>query len=112
MRRAWHVRFRSVSPPRPPPLPSLPQAPPPLPPPALRARGTALGWMFVAESASLEARSLARHPAHQRPLEIETAAAFLSCYGDAVTARWTEFEDAVDAYAADRPIAEELVDAA
>ena len=51
----------------------------------------ALGWMYVVESATLSSRILRDHLAPLLPVEIETASAFLRCYGREVEARWEGF---------------------
>jgi heme oxygenase len=60
----------------------------------------ALGWMYVIESATLEAESLARQLAPRLPAELACSSAFLRCYGDRTPARWRAFAAAVDAYVA------------
>jgi heme oxygenase len=64
--------------------------------PTLHDLAEALGWMYVVEAATLRSRELARHLAAQLPLEIESASAFLACYGDEVEARWSAFGAAVE----------------
>jgi heme oxygenase len=85
---------------------------PRMPVPTLHALPAALGWMFVVESATLEAKALARHLSAQLPLEMESASAFLGCYGAEVATRWRELEDALDAFATSHDAADELVAAA
>ena len=51
----------------------------------------ALGWMYVVESATLSNRQLREHLGKVLPLEIDTASAFLRCYGREVEARWQAF---------------------
>ncbi len=60
----------------------------------------ALGWMYVVESATLDADGLARHLADRMPAELEQAAAYLRCYGDELHGRWRNFGAAVEAYVA------------
>lgn len=81
---------------------------PRMPIPSLHELRRALGWMFVVEGSTLHGRSVIDHLADVLPLEMETASAYLSCYGTEVEARWVRFGAAVDAYAADRP---EIADA-
>ena len=58
----------------------------------------ALGWMYVVESATLDADELARHLAARLPAELEHAAAYLRCYGGELHARWCDFGAAMEAY--------------
>jgi heme oxygenase (biliverdin-IX-beta and delta-forming) len=58
----------------------------------------ALGWMYVAESVTLDGAELARHLEERLPAELDGAAAYLRCYGDDVAERWRDFGAAVDAY--------------
>src|SRR5262249_4553889 len=53
---------------------------PRMPVPALHELPSALGWMFVVESATVETKALSRHLRQLLPLEMESAAAFLGCY--------------------------------
>jgi len=58
----------------------------------------ALGWMYVAESVTLDGAELARHLEVQMPAELDGAAAYLRCYGEDVQERWRRFGAAIDAY--------------
>jgi heme oxygenase len=58
----------------------------------------ALGWTYVAESATLGGKQLARHLARQLPAEIQAASAYLRCYGDEAPERWRELGVALDAF--------------
>ncbi len=60
----------------------------------------ALGWTYVLESAVVGDKQLARRLARQLPAEIQTAAAFLGCYGDEAGERWRELGAAFDGFAA------------
>lgn len=65
--------------------------------------GEALGWMYVVEAATVDGKRVAEHLAPRLPLEIETASAYLRCYGDDAHRRWAAFGDAVDRYGAADP---------
>lgn len=82
--------------------------------PALDELPEALGWMYILEAGTLEARELGRHLAPLLPEELEGASAYLRCYGDEVAARWRAFGAALDAYAtrAGAPAADRIVAAA
>lgn len=80
--------------------------------PALHELPVALGWMYVLEAATLDGRALRGHLAPRLPLEIESAAAYLDCYGKEVENRWIEFGEALDDHAARTGTAEAIVDAA
>jgi heme oxygenase len=69
--------------------------------PTLAELPEALGWMYVVESATLDAAVLARSLADRLPAELEHAAAYLHCYGDEAHARWRGFGAAVEAYVDD-----------
>jgi len=56
----------------------------------------ALGWTYVVESTTLGGKQLARHLARQIPAEIESASAYLGCYGDEAPERWRAFGVALD----------------
>lgn len=56
----------------------------------------ALGWTYVVESVTLGGKQLARHLARQIPGEIESASAYLGCYGDEAPERWRELGVALD----------------
>jgi heme oxygenase len=58
----------------------------------------ALGWTYVVESASLSAKQTLRHLARQLPSEIQTASAYLRCYGEEAPERWRELGVALDAF--------------
>lgn len=60
----------------------------------------ALGWMYVAESSTLESEALARGLAPRLAAELEHSSAYLRCYGDETYARWRAFGAALDAYVA------------
>ena len=63
----------------------------------------ALGWTYVLESLTVGGKQLARRLARQLPHEIQTASAYLGCYGDEATERWRQIGDALDGFAhADR----------
>ena len=63
----------------------------------------ALGWTYVVESLTVGGKQLARRLARQLPHEIQTASAYLGCYGDEAAERWREIGDALDSFAhADR----------
>lgn len=68
--------------------------------PALDDPSDALGWMYVVEHATLDNKTLLNHLAARLPLEIESASAYLACYGDEVAVRWREFGAALDSFAA------------
>lgn len=80
--------------------------------PVLAGLPEAVGWMYVLEAATLHGKRLARHLAPQLPLEIETAAGYLNCYGAEVAARWQAFGRAVDAYAIEADTEDRVVAAA
>ena len=65
--------------------------------PAALALPEALGWTYVVESATLSGKQLVRHLARQLPAEIQTASAFLRCYGDEAPERWRQLGAAFDA---------------
>jgi len=58
----------------------------------------ALGWTYVLESLTVGGKQLARRLARQLPHEIETASAYLGCYGDEAAERWREIGDAIDGF--------------
>lgn len=58
----------------------------------------ALGWTYVLEAATLSGKQLARHLIRQLPSEMETASAFLGCYGDEAQQRFREVASALDTY--------------
>ena len=58
----------------------------------------ALGWTYVVESLTVGGKQLARRLARQLPHEIQTASAYLGCYGDEAAERWREVGDALDAF--------------
>jgi len=62
--------------------------------------GEALGWMYVLEATTLRSRALRQHLRTILPVEIETASAYLGCYGDEVEARWTQLGTLLEAFAA------------
>jgi heme oxygenase len=66
--------------------------------PAALALPEALGWTYVVESATLSGKQLIRHLARQLPAEIQTASAFLRCYGDEAPERWRQLGVALDAF--------------
>jgi heme oxygenase (biliverdin-IX-beta and delta-forming) len=76
-------------------LPELPR----MPVPALHDLPEALGWMYVLESWTLGGRRLRKQLARRLATELESASAYLDCYGDEVSARWRELGSAVDRYA-------------
>lgn len=77
-------------------LPELPR----MPVPALHDLPAALGWMYVLESWTLGGARLRAHLAKHLPLEIDSASAYLECYGDEAAVRWRELGAAVDRYGA------------
>ncbi|MEO8705409.1 MAG: biliverdin-producing heme oxygenase [Kofleriaceae bacterium] len=80
--------------------------------PALDDLAVALGWMYVLEASTLDGRELRTHLTGLLPTEIETASAYLDCYGKEAEARWAAFGRAVDEHAARTGTAEQIVDAA
>ncbi len=58
----------------------------------------AVGWTFVLESLTVGNKALARRLARQLPREIQTASAYLGCYGDEAAERWREIGDALDGW--------------
>ncbi len=66
----------------------------------------ALGWTYVVESLTVGGKQLARRLARQLPHEIQTASAYLGCYGDEAAERWREIGDALDGF----PQAEREID--
>ena len=58
----------------------------------------ALGWTYVVESGTLVGKQLVRHLARRLPAEIETASAYLRCYGDDAGERWRVLGVALDAF--------------
>ncbi|HEY5935868.1 MAG TPA: biliverdin-producing heme oxygenase [Kofleriaceae bacterium] len=64
------------------------------------ALGEALGWMYVLEATTLRSKTLHTHLARVLPHEIETAAAYLNCYGHEVDARWEQLGDHLERFAA------------
>jgi heme oxygenase len=72
----------------------------------------AVGWTYVLESLTVGGKPLARRLARQLPREIQTASAYLGCYGDEAAERWREVGDALDGWAqTDRDI-DRVVEAA
>jgi heme oxygenase len=76
--------------------------------PAFDELPEALGWMYVLEASTLWGKQLAVHLATRLPLEIESAAAYLSCYGSEVEARWAAFGAALDGYAEREQVSERI----
>lgn len=72
----------------------------------------ALGWMYVLEALTVDGSRLAAHLGAHLPLEIETASAYLRCYGSQVVPRWDAFADQVEQFAAADPARVERVVAA
>lgn len=65
----------------------------------------ALGWTYVLESLTVGGKQLARRLARQLPHEVQTASAYLGCYGDEAAERWREVGDALDSFeSADRDV--------
>jgi len=85
---------------------------PRMPVPALHEVPEALGWMYVLEAWTLGSRKLRKHLAQQLPTEIDSASAYLRCYGDEVSVRWRELGLAVDRYAARTRTADQIAAAA
>lgn len=67
--------------------------------PAMRDLAEAVGWMYVVERATLDAREIGRHLRKRLPLELQTARAYVSCYGDEVETRWRELGDGIEQFA-------------
>jgi heme oxygenase len=80
--------------------------------PALADLATALGWMYVLEAATLDARALRGHLVTHLPVELESASAYLECYGKELESRWAAFGAALDDYAARSGRADAIVAAA
>ena len=59
----------------------------------------ALGWTYVVESMTVGGKQLAKRLARQLPGEMQTASAYLGCYGDEAAERWRELGDALDGFA-------------
>lgn len=57
----------------------------------------ALGWTYVLESFTMTNKQVARRLARQLPGQMQTAAAYLGCYGDEAPERWRELGEALDA---------------
>jgi heme oxygenase len=72
----------------------------------------ALGWTYVVESATLRGKQLVRHLARQLPVEIQTASAYLRCYGDEAPERWRQLGVALDAVDLADDSGERVLDAA
>ena len=62
--------------------------------------GEALGWMYVLEATTLRSKTLHTHLARVLPVEIESAAGYLNCYGHEVDARWRQLGDHLEGFAA------------
>jgi heme oxygenase len=58
----------------------------------------ALGWTYVVEHGVLGGKPLARRLARQLPVEIQTASAYLRCYGEEAPERWRELGEAIDGF--------------
>jgi heme oxygenase len=58
----------------------------------------ALGWTYVVESMTVGGKQLAKRLARQLPGEMQTASAYLGCYGDEAPERWRELGDALDSF--------------
>jgi heme oxygenase len=80
--------------------------------PPLHDLPVALGWMYVLEAATLDARALRGHLASKLPVEMESAAAYLDCYGKELETRWLEFGEALDEHAARTGTADAIIGAA
>jgi heme oxygenase len=72
----------------------------------------ALGWSYVLESLTVGGKQLARRLARQLPREIQTASAYLGCYGDEATERWREVGEALDAWVQAEPDVDRVIEAA
>jgi heme oxygenase len=72
----------------------------------------ALGWTYVVESATLRGKQLVRHLARQLPVEIQTASAYLRCYGDEAPERWRQLGVALDALDLTDRDSDRVIDAA
>jgi heme oxygenase len=72
----------------------------------------ALGWQYVLESLTLNGKQLVRHLARQMPVELQTASAYLGCYGDEVTERFRQVCSAIDTFDATERDADRIVAAA
>lgn len=72
----------------------------------------ALGWTYVVESATLRGKQLVRHLARQLPVEIQTASAYLRCYGDEAPERWRQLGVALDSVDLAEHSGERVLDAA
>lgn len=80
--------------------------------PPMRELADAVGWMYVVERATLDARQIGRHLRARLPLELGTACAYVSCYGDEVDTRWRELGEGIEQFAAAPAIAERVAAAA
>lgn len=72
----------------------------------------ALGWTYVVESLTVGGKQLARRLARQLPHEIQTASAYLACYGDEAAERWREIGDALDGFPQAEPEIDRMIEAA
>jgi heme oxygenase (biliverdin-IX-beta and delta-forming) len=72
----------------------------------------ALGWTYVVESAMLRGKQLVRHLARQLPTEIQTASAYLRCYGEEVPERWRQLGVALDELELDARDSDRVIDTA
>lgn len=72
----------------------------------------ALGWTYVVESATLRGKQLVRHLARQLPAEIQSASAYLRCYGDEAPERWRQLGVALDAFELTERDGDRVIDAA
>ena len=72
----------------------------------------ALGWTYVVESLTVGGKQLARRLARQLPHEMQTASAYLGCYGDEAAERWREIGDALDGFPQAEPEIDRMIEAA
>lgn len=80
--------------------------------PPLGELADAVGWMYVVERATLDARQIGRHLRKRLPLELQTACAYVSCYGDEVDTRWRELGEGIEQFASTPQLAERVAAAA
>jgi len=77
--------------------------------PQFRGAAEALGWLYVVERTTLAHDLLRRHLATRLPLEMDSAAAYLSSYAGVVGKRWQELGAALDHVSEHPAIADRVV---
>lgn len=80
--------------------------------PALRTPEEALGWAYPIERSTLDHGDLFRRLASTIPGELAFASSYLKCYLGMLGEMWSDFGDALNAFARDLAKKERLIDSA